>query len=95
VVTAVDVPVYCRAMDFCHQHNLVDPATAGVDRNYGIRVTLPAGDTLQKILGNDWEKLHWYPSEADRDSAFERMAGRHGYYRQTDTPTQILQKIVR
>lgn len=95
MVTKAEVSVYFRAMDFCHQHNLVDPATAGAERSYGIRVTLPAGDTMRKILGDSWEKLHWYPSEADRDRAFERMAVRHGYYRHTDNPTQILEKIVR
>lgn len=82
-------------MDYCHQHNLVDPATAGADRRFGIRVTLPPNDTIRKILGNDWEKLLWYPSEAERDHAFEKMATRHGYYRDTDSPSQILEKLVR
>jgi len=82
-------------VDYCHQHNLVDPATAGADRRFGIRVTLPPNDTIRKILGNDWEKLHWYPSEAERDQAFEKMAARHGYYRDTDSPSQILEKLVR
>lgn len=82
-------------MDYCHQHNLVDPARAGVERRFGIRVTLPPGDTMQKILGDDWEMLHWYPTETERDRAFERMAARHGYYRKTDSPTQVLEKIVR
>lgn len=95
VVTAADVSVYFRAMDYCHQHNLVDPAKSGGERRYGIRVTLPAGDTLRKMLGDDWEKLHWYATEVDRDSAFETMAVRHGYYRSTDNPTQLLEKILR
>ena len=82
-------------MDYCHRHNLVDPSTAGAKRTWGIRVTLPPGDTLRKVLGDDWEKLHWYSSEAERDAAFEQMAIRHGYYRKTDTPTQVLEKIVR
>ena len=82
-------------MDFCHQHNLVDPSLAGAERRYGIRVTLPPGDTLRKVLGDAWERLHWYHSEAERDRAYERMATRHGYYRDTDTPTQVLEKIVR
>lgn len=82
-------------MDYCHQHNLVDPSGAGADRPWGIRVTLPASDTMRKILGEGWEKLHWYPSEAERDAAFEQMAKRHGYYRVSDTPTQVLEKIVR
>ena len=95
MVNVADVSVYSDAMDYCHQHNLVDPAIAGAERSYGIRVTLPAGDTMQKILGADWETQHWYASEADRDAAFEQMAIRHGYNRDTDSPTQILEKIVR
>ena len=82
-------------MDFCHQHNLVEPEKAGLERRFGIRVTLPATDTLRKILGDDWERAHWYASEAERDTAFENMAARHGYYRKTDTPTQVLEKIAR
>ncbi len=80
-------------MDFCHQHNLVEPESAGRERRYGIRVTLPANDTLRNLLGDDWERMHWYPSEAERDVAFEKMAQRHGYYRNTDSPTQILEKL--
>ena len=82
-------------MDYCHQHNLVDQSQAASERRFGIRVSLPSGDTLRKILGDEWEKLHWYPSESDRDAAYEQMAIRHGYYRDTDSPTQILEKIVR
>ncbi len=82
-------------MDFHHQHNLVDPESAGRDRNFGIRVTLPPGDTLRNILGDNWERLHWYPTEKERDAAFGQMAIRHGYYRSTDSPTQVLEKISR
>ena len=82
-------------MDFCHQHNLVDPDTAGRQRRFGIRVTLPVGDTLRNVVGDDWEQLHWYPSEDERDSALSQMAIRHGYYRNTDSPTQVLEKISR
>ena len=82
-------------MDYCHQHTLVDPAVAGRARTFRIRVTLPANDTLRNVLGNDWERLHWYASEEERDAAFEQMAIRHGYYRKTDSPTQILEKISR
>ncbi len=82
-------------MEFCHQHNLVDPGTAGRERNFGIRVTLPVGDSLRKVLGDNWERLHWYASEAERDAAYAQMATRHGYYRTTDAPTQVLEKITR
>lgn len=82
-------------MDFCHQHNLVQPETAGAERKYGIRVSLPATDTIAQLLGSDWERMHWYASEAERDSAYKNMAKRHGYYRATDNPSQVLEKIVR
>lgn len=82
-------------MEYCHRHNLVDPSTACRERPFGIRVTLPAHDTMRKILGDDWERLHWYPTESERDRAFDAMAERHGYYRRTDTPTQVLEKINR
>ena len=82
-------------VDFCHQHNLVAPESAGRERKFGIRVTLPANDTLRKIVGDDWEQLHWYATGEERDSAFEKMAERHGYYRKTDSPTQVLEKVSR
>jgi hypothetical protein len=82
-------------VDYCHQHNLVDQTTAGQERPFGIRVSLPANDTLRNVLGDDWERLHWFPSEPERDAAFEKMATRHGYYRNTDTPTQVLEKLSR
>ncbi len=82
-------------MDYCHQHNLVDPSTVSAERCYGIRVTLPANDTLRKVLGNHWEQLHWYGNEQIRDRAFDNMAIRHGYYRDTDSPSQVLEKIIR
>lgn len=84
-----------ECVEYCHKHNLVDPASAGVERRFGIRVTLPPGDTFQRLFGDDWEMLHWYASEAERDTAFEQMAKRHGYYRGTDNPTQVLEKLVR
>ena len=82
-------------MEFCHQHNLVEPETAGRKRSFGIRVTLPAADMMRKFLGDDWERLHWYATEEERDAAFEHMKTRHGYYRDTDTPTQVLEKTSR
>lgn len=82
-------------MTYCHQHNLVEPDKATAERKYGIRVTLPADDTFSRMLGDEWETLHWYRSERERNMAFEKMAIRHGYYRKSDSPTQVLEKIVR
>ncbi len=82
-------------MPYCHLHNLVDPKRVNAERKFGIRVSLPAGDTFSRILGDDWETLHWYRSEEERDAAFKKMAVRHGYYRRTDAPTQVLEKLTR
>ena len=82
-------------MDYCHLHNLVNPEDAGRTRNFGIRVTLPANDTLRKVLGDNWERVHWFATEVERNAAFDKMAERHGYYRKSDTPTQVLEKISR
>ena len=82
-------------MSYCHRHNLVDPANAGADRRYGIRVTLPTTDTFRIVIGDDWERFHWYATAAERDKAFESMARRHGYYRKTDSPAQVLEKVER
>lgn len=82
-------------MNFYHPHNLVQKEKAVAERHFGIRVQLPKGDTFSRLLGEDWETLHWYRSEEERDAAFASMAARHGYYRNTDTPTQVLEKIVR
>lgn len=82
-------------LSYCHRHNLVRKDDVGAERRYGIRVTLPQSDTFSRMLGEDWETIHWYATEAERDAAYENMATRHGYYRNTDSPSQLLEKIVR
>lgn len=82
-------------MGYVHRHNLVQPEFAEREKPFGVRITLPPGDTFARLLGNGWEKTHWYATEQERDRAFERLATRHGYYRKTDDPTQVLEKISR
>ena len=82
-------------MNFCHRHNLVDPEKTASENRFGIKVSLPAEDTFRALLGENWEQVHWYPTELERDRAFDNMAERHGYYRNSDTPTQILRKVVK
>jgi hypothetical protein len=82
-------------VDYCHLHNLVEPDKADAERRFGISVSLPKGDTFRSLLGDDWNQSHWFASEAERDYAYNAMSVRHGYYRETDSPTQVLIKIVR
>ena len=81
-------------MDYVHSHNVVEPPE-DAGKRYGIRVTLPSGDPFRRLLGDDWEVFHWYATEAERDADVYRMSTRHGYYRNSDDPSQVLEKIVR
>lgn len=82
-------------MTYCHRHNLVSKEAVNAERHFGIRVTLPPSDTFSRMLGDNWENTHWYVTEDERDIAFDKMAERHGYYRETDSPAQVLEKISR
>lgn len=78
----------------CHPHNLSHPREPG-EACYGVRVRMPAGDTFRKLLGEDWEKVHWFHSAAERDRALERIRLRHPYYRIGDNPSVIVEPIER
>ena len=60
---------------------------------YGIRVSLPPGDPFRKLLGPEWQRLHWYPSPDERDAALAEMSRRHEYSRSEDKPALVFQKI--
>lgn len=62
-------------------------------RPYGIRVSLPPGDPFRKLLGPEWQRLHWYPSPDERDAAIAEMSRRHEYSRSEDKPALVFQKI--
>ena len=81
--------------NYCHQHNVVEPGKVATEKKFGIRVSLPQGDPFTRLLGNEWEHVHWYATEAERDKAFDDMAARHLYSRHSDTASQVLEKILR
>lgn len=64
-------------------------------KKYGIRFSMPAGDPLRKLLGDDWETFRWYESAQERDEAYEALRRQPPYYRQGDAPTQIMSKVDR
>ncbi|MFK8051723.1 MAG: hypothetical protein AB8F65_02025 [Woeseiaceae bacterium] len=80
-------------MHHCHSHNLVDASKINDETPWGIRVTVPASDPINRLIGNDWQRDHWFRTELDRDEAFDAMNKRHGFYRIGDDPSQILTKI--
>jgi hypothetical protein len=78
-------------MEICHEHNLNQHPQA--NRRYGIRVSLAPGDSFVRLLGRDWERLHWYATADERDRAIRDMAGEHLYSRRGDRPSLVFEAI--
>jgi len=72
-------------MATCHAHNLRQPLPE--NRPYGIRVRLLGSDPFRNLLGEDWEKEHWFATRRERDQALEQMSSRYVYFRPGDQPT--------
>jgi hypothetical protein len=81
-------------MSIANEHNL-SGGPAPVVRPFGIRVKLPTGDPFRRLLGDDWQRLHWYPSARERDAALTDMARRHEFSRIGDEPALLFEKIER
>ena len=81
-------------MAIVHPHNLRNP-DAAIQRPYGVRITLKAGDPFRKLLGADWNKTHWYGTAAERDAALIEMARKHEYSRPGDKPALKFDKECR
>ena len=79
-------------MAIVHPHNLRRP-DAGIQRPYGVRITLKGGDPFKKLLGSDWNKTHWFGTAAERDAALLEMSRRHEYSRATDKPALNFDKV--
>ena len=72
-------------MAVCHEHNLRAPPPDA--KPYGIRVSLRPDDPFTRLVGADWQKLHWFSTAAERDAVLADMASRHVYSRRGDQPT--------
>ena len=78
-------------MTICHSHNLSRDLSK--PKPYGIRVSLPAGDSFNRLIGEDWERYHWYATEEERDAARADMAGEHLYSRRGDRPRVVYSAV--
>jgi hypothetical protein len=78
-------------MSTCHEHNLREPLPEA--RPYGIRVRLRKGDPFRNLLGDDWEKQHWFASSTERDDALAQMSGRYLYFRPGDAPALDFERV--
>jgi hypothetical protein len=81
-------------MSTASEHNL-HRGPSPVVRPFGIRVKLRAGDPFRALLGDDWQKLHWYATARERDAALADMTRRHEYSRIGDAPALLFEKIER
>jgi hypothetical protein len=79
-------------MGIAAPHNLRRP-DAGIQRPFGVRITLKAGDPFKKLLGADWNKTHWYGTAAERDAALVEMSRKHEYSRPGDKPALRFEKV--
>ena len=73
-------------------HNLRQPQTQE-PRPYGVRVSLNTNDPFRKILGPDWQRVHWYTSSEKRDAALAEMSRRHDYSRPKVAPALVFTKV--
>jgi len=80
-------------MDLCHEHNL--SRAANRERRFGVRVSMDSRDPLQRLLGGNIERLHWFASRMERDRALADMAAEHIYSRRGDKPTMRFEPIDR
>ena len=80
-------------MGLCHEHNL--DAAATLERHFGIRVTLDSKDPLQRLLGGNNERMHWYATRLERARTLADMAGEHLYSRRGDKPTLKFEPVDR
>jgi hypothetical protein len=78
-------------MAISNEHNLNAPPPPA--RPFGIRVRLRARDPFTRLIGADWQKLHWFATERERDEALADMAARHPYSRRGDDPPLIYEKV--
>jgi hypothetical protein len=78
-------------MAISNEHNLNAPLPAATP--WGIRVRLRARDPFTRLVGADWQKLHWFASERERDAALADMAARHPYSRSGDEPAVVFERV--
>lgn len=80
-------------MEICHAHNL--NRRPPPEKRFGVRVSLPPGDTFARLLGREWERFHWFATAEERDDAMREMASEHLYSRRGDRPTLRFEPVER
>jgi hypothetical protein len=50
---------------------------------------------MNRLIGRDFERTHWFTTPTERDRALADMAGEHLYSRRGDKPTLSFEPIDR
>jgi len=50
---------------------------------------------MRNLLGEGWQKEHWFATAAERDRTLLEMSGRYVYFRPGDAPSMEYEKIER
>lgn len=79
-------------MEVCHRHNR-RAGLGGDSRRFGLRLSLPPGDPLRNVLGEDWHQHQWFDTEHARERKLEELLGPFAYYRKGDRPTFTVERI--
>ena len=64
---------------------------------YGIKITLTENNPMRlpHLLGEDWQSVHWFDTEQERDRALSEMSRQLPNYRTGDNIAQVFTKIER
>jgi hypothetical protein len=82
-------------MEICHGHNRRAGLRGAPEKTFGIRLSLPEGDPMRQVLGDDWHQFQWFENETSRESRIEELTGRFVYYRKGDRPTFVIERVER
>jgi hypothetical protein len=78
-------------MHVANEHNLRQPLPDA--RPFGIRIRARRNDPFLKLVGEDWQREHWFATREERDAALAQMSGRYLYFRPGDAPTLEFEKV--
>jgi len=78
-------------MAIANEQNLRQPLPES--RPFGLRVRARRNDPFRHLVGDDWQKEHWFATRAERDAALAQMSGRYVYFRPGDAPTLDFEQV--
>jgi len=79
-------------MELCHGHNR-RAGLVSAPKRFGLRLSLPPGDPMRKVLGDDWHQYQWFGTERAREAKAAELTGQFLYYRRGDRPTFLIERV--